>query len=535
MMSQRHLHELLEEDQEPFLLKSYIADRRTQIKRSSQKTHLQVKKRKPLSDSSNFTGNLCKNACLFTFQDSPDVRKSPMFEFPSPATKSPCRSPNAIFLNIPARTAAVLLEAALRIQKQSSSSKTKTQNKNHGFGLFGSLLKKLTHKNRNQKREIGEGDKISMKGISKWDSSVGRRKISKGNRELQEKTLDLKDKSTSDISVSDQLGFSSCNDSAVWSETNEYKSLDLETSSSSQSEDSEEIDFVSKQRQDKTDYACCESNAFCESPFRFVLQMSQSPGRRTPEFTSPAASPSHHRAAEDKVNNGVERLNKFQPDEEEEEEKEQCSPVSVLDPPFEDEEDDDGHENDDEDHGFDLECSYASVQRAKHQLLHKLRRFEKLAESDPLELEKRILDYEQDDDDENVINQEEEEDYMETSDKEKNIKGLVTEVLRKSSFHNNQLISQDLKRLVSDLILEEESELNSLDDREVVMKSVCKRLELWKEVESNTIDMMVEQDFCREHEGWKKNQEQVTEMAGELELDIIGFFVEELSEELLLC
>lgn len=52
-------------------------------------------------------------------------------------------------------------------------------------------------------------------------------------------------------------------------------------------------------------------------------------------------------------------MEKFQPGEEEEE-KEQCSPVSVLDPPFED--DEDGHENDDEDDGFDLDCSYAIVQ-----------------------------------------------------------------------------------------------------------------------------------------------------------------------------
>lgn len=49
-------------------------------------------------------------------------------------------------------------------------------------------------------------------------------------------------------------------------------------------------------------------------------------------------------------------------EQEEEDEKEQCSPVSVLDPPFEDdnygveEEDDEGHDD------SDLECSYAIVQ-----------------------------------------------------------------------------------------------------------------------------------------------------------------------------
>jgi hypothetical protein len=57
-------------------------------------------------------------------------------------------------------------------------------------------------------------------------------------------------------------------------------------------------------------------------------------------------------------------VNKFQSGEDEEE-KEQRSPVSVLDPPFQDyddDDDDDCHENDDEEGDFDLECSYANVQ-----------------------------------------------------------------------------------------------------------------------------------------------------------------------------
>lgn len=60
---------------------------------------------------------------------------------------------------------------------------------------------------------------------------------------------------------------------------------------------------------------------------------------------------------QDKENYDVESLKKLQV-EEEEEDKEQCSPVSVLDPPFED--DDVGHEEDED--GFDMECSYAIVQ-----------------------------------------------------------------------------------------------------------------------------------------------------------------------------
>jgi hypothetical protein len=84
------------------------------LKSHSLKTHLQVKKRKPISETPSFPGNLCKNACFFSFQNSPNLRKSQLFDFSSPA-KSPCRSPNSIFLQIPARTATLLLEAAMQM------------------------------------------------------------------------------------------------------------------------------------------------------------------------------------------------------------------------------------------------------------------------------------------------------------------------------------------------------------------------------------------------------------------------------------
>ncbi|EOY08144.1 protein of unknown function DUF4378 - like 9 [Theobroma cacao] len=531
MMAQKHLHELLQEDQEPFLLKNYIADRRCQLKNPSPKTHLQIKKRKPISQNSNFPSNFCKNACFFSFQDSPDPRKSPLLEFPSPA-KSPCKSPNAIFLHIPARTAALLLEAALRIQKQSSS-KTKPQSKNNGrsFSLFGSILKRLTHRNRNRKNEIAnDGAKVSVKDILRWDSTVG-----KSNQNQKKMSSAMEEKSGC------EMGFSSSYNgrpsSAVWSESNEEKSLDrdLDTSSScSQSEDFEEI-FMSKDvLENNAACASCDKH-FCESPFHFVLQRSSSFGHRTPLFSSPATSPSRDQK-QDKEKYEVESLKKLQV-KEEEEEKEQCSPVSVLDPPFED--DDDRHvddDDDDENDGFDLECSYAIVQKAKQQLLHKLRRFEKLAELDPIELEKRMLEQEQDDDnDDNGICDLEEEEEIEhesaSSDSEMNVDAFVQEVL-KSSFHSLRHSPEGMKRLVSDLVAEEETEQNCYIDREVVVRMVCKRLESWKEVESNTIDMMVEQDFRRELDGWKNSQGQIRETALEVEYAIFGLLMEELSKEL---
>lgn len=180
----------------------------------------------------------------------------------------------------------------MRIQKQSSASKSKTQNKNHlGFGVFGSILKRLS--NRSRKHEI-EGDEVnvSVKDILKWDSSVGRRTSSE-KMKTQKKKVAVDDKSASEISACETSYSCSCNGSANWSESNEDKSLDMDSSISSQSRDSEVIEFLSKRRED-TDFACCDKH-FCESPFRFVLERTPSSGSRTPEFTSPAASPSRHK------------------------------------------------------------------------------------------------------------------------------------------------------------------------------------------------------------------------------------------------
>lgn len=268
MMAHKHLHELLKEDQEPFLLNKYISDRRSQMKkkRPSSTTTLQLKKPKPkpIYHPSNFPSHFCKNACLFSFPQqntTPDnLLKSPLMEFASPANncKSPSnKSPNAIFLHIPTRTASLLLEAALRIHKHSSpTKKPKSHNPTNAFGVFGSFFKRLTHRNR--KQEI-QAEEKKQQGIVCGRSS-----------------------------------------SAVWSETetNEDKSLDTETSSSSLclSYESDEIDFLSKRNKYLNHCAYClvddddDDDTFCEGPFRFVLRRSPSSGRRTPELASPASS-----------------------------------------------------------------------------------------------------------------------------------------------------------------------------------------------------------------------------------------------------
>lgn len=235
MMAQKYLHELLKQDQEPFLLNKYISDKRNQIKKTTPFSNTILQQHKKPIQNSNFHINLCKNtSCFFSFPETPEFRKSPLFELTSPANKTPS-----------SRTATLLLEAALRIHKHSSSSKTKTK----GFGLFGSLFKRLTQRNQNRKRQI-EGQNVSVKDILKWDSS---------------KNLDYEKKNNNMVNDT-EVGF-------VWSED---KSLEMETSCSGYS-------FVTDQE------ACgCYHCAFSESPFRFVLQTTSCSGTHTPELASPA-------------------------------------------------------------------------------------------------------------------------------------------------------------------------------------------------------------------------------------------------------
>lgn len=156
--------------------------------------------------------------------------------------------------------------------------------------------------------------------------------------------------------------------------------------------------------------------------------------------------------------------------------------------------------------------------------MHKLRRFEKLAELDPIELEKRMLEQDEDENDYNIYDTDEAEEC-------ENVGGFVKQVLTELSFNNARQIPEDMKRLVTDIIAEEELDHNRCVNRDVIAKRVCRRLESWKEVESNTIDMMVEQDLRREVEGWNKFKEQVGETALEIEFAIFGLLMEELSEE----
>ncbi|XP_010423679.1 PREDICTED: uncharacterized protein LOC104708755 [Camelina sativa] len=512
MASQRHLKDLLEEDQEPFQLQSYISDRRCQINRPV--THLQVKKRRPISQNAGgLPSRFCRNACFFSLRDSPDPKKSPLFEF-----KSPNRSQNAIFVNIPARTASILLEAAVRIQKQSSEgSKTRTRNAGNAFGIFGSVLKKLTHR---KKREINNGGRVSssVKDMLRWESPVVRKIVTrKSKRKEEEENVSSKTHKTASETQFSRRSSSS----GVWSEsvTNGERSWDVDfetsVSSSSRSNGSDEFAMMMNGQ----DYT--EDKRHCESPFHFVLQtMPSNGGFRTPNFTSPAASPRHDCLEMKKESYEVEKLKKLEM-EEEEEDKEQCSPVSVLDPPFQDD-DEDIHMDDN-----NIPSSFRSVQKAKHLLLQKLYRFEQLAGLDPMELEKRMSEQETEEDED----EEEEEEDMKSLYYHCEI---ITQRVLKTYFEDMSEVPEGIEALISDLAAEElQNDIVLLDD-EAVAKRVCERLRSWRDVESNTIDMMVEHDFRTESFGlWKsKNDAEVAETVLDIEFEIFEDLVEELSQDI---
>ena len=143
---------------------------------------------------------------------------------------------------------------------------------------------------------------------------------------------------------------------------------------------------------------------------------------------------------------------------------------------------------------------------------------------DPIELEKIIQEEEEEE-------EEELENYKESVqwDNAYDIERFVKEVANNASSQ-----PRDMRKLVMDLIAEEEAKRSDLDAREEVIQRVCKRLEEWEVVELNTIEMMVEEDLRKEVGEWKKEEEEERRggAAMDLELAIFSVLVEELAVEL---
>lgn len=163
------------------------------------------------------------------------------------------------------------------------------------------------------------------------------------------------------------------------------------------------------------------------------------------------------------------------------------------------------------------------------QLLNKLRRFERLAELNPVELEKRMLEDHEDDVEEDII-EEEVCNYVNHPGSlymEENLDVVVIEVLSRSNQYDKNKIPSDVRRLLLELIAEEKKSRPDCSS-EVIVSRVCERLNAWKEVKSNTIDMMVELDFRKDVDVWKLYKVEVQDKAKEIELAIFGLLLEEL-------
>ncbi|KAM0940346.1 hypothetical protein DsansV1_C18g0149241 [Dioscorea sansibarensis] len=164
MMAQRHLRQLLREKQEPFVLQSFIEERRGQLRLSSM-----LKKQVPLSKSPTFSSNPSQSPSFIPTHP----KRSPVFDL---TVKSPSFGLKPV--------AYLILDAALRVEEKQRKSKRGNSIKGLSFGFFGSILKRFALRKRG--REIdGEEMKVSVKDILGWDSSyprIRRRKFQVANR-----------------------------------------------------------------------------------------------------------------------------------------------------------------------------------------------------------------------------------------------------------------------------------------------------------------------------------------------------------------
>ncbi|XP_073298620.1 uncharacterized protein [Primulina huaijiensis] len=456
-MAHKHsLHELLKQEQEPFHLKTYLAEKCCQLQKPTTKTTLQLRKH----------GNLSKNVCFSSSLDSSlYVKKSAFLQILSAVNNSCMYSPDAApFLHIPTRP-----------------SKPKYQLKDDRLGLVGSIMKRLRN------------------------CYINKMRVSDGNNRIEV----LIRNGPKNETIHEENGRKSCSwhhvngrlsSTVYWLESNDEKSTEWEASTcSDRSKESESIgDFTSPERR------------FCSSSFRFSMGKSPpSSGSQTPDFCTPVASPSRHLEKENE--NYDMKVSK----KEEKEEKERYSPLSVLEPSFEDFED--NHGSEDAEENYDFECSYANVQRARQQLLYRLQRFERLAELEPNELQRQLLEESDNKDGDNYQGETEgwEDDEPLSLYRENHS-------LTNSTCQHSTKIFADIKKL-------------TVEEKNVMKSDTCRKLDSWKDKSFEVIYMMIESDFNGNFDGWKEYIKEVSDTAAEMEIEIFDLLVEQLLEEVLKC
>ncbi|KAI4371357.1 hypothetical protein MLD38_019603 [Melastoma candidum] len=468
MMAQKHLRDLLVEDQEPFLLDAYISSRRLQLNKPPRPPSL----RKSPSFLKN--ANSCfSSSSSFPCHPSNNSSSSllPRLDAATSAARvrSKAAGDNTLLLRVPTRTAALLLEAALRIESYGLKDCGPPHRKKQGKS-GESLFRKFTRFGRlSRKKEFGgcKGDDgVLVRDILRLDNY--------GERQNQGKTNAINN-SIASRKASIYAGKCPC----------------------STSDTLEAHLYESEQIRGRESFSGSEGSGPGRSPSRYP----------TPELRSPTVASPTRSLPMDKANDEESDPRDVWPDEEEEVEKEQSSPVSVLDPSSyheedvntrehrdaEDPDDNDGYEYENVDRGIiDYEASYT---RTKQQLLRKLYMFERLAGLDPVELKEQLI-VQDDSEDEDVDGD------------------VVTERGGDDPARRRVRVTRGTMRLVSNLILGEQQEVKK---------------------PGGGMDMAI-QGYYRRNGMVRRDEEEdhLEDTAEEIEVSILGFLVEELSEELCL-
>ncbi|KAI4310489.1 hypothetical protein MLD38_035463 [Melastoma candidum] len=387
-MARKYLRDLLVEDQEPFLLDAYISDLRRQLNKPP----------RPFAHrkSASFRENLLKNAnaCFssssFRYNGSKQSSSlPPILSVTAARVGAKTVGNNMVLLHVPTQTAAMLLEAALRIEsyglKDCDPPDRKKQGKSgEGAGAGGSLFRKFARFGRRSRKKEFRGcegdDGVLVREILGLDKY--------GQQQMQGK-VNVNNSSITIKKASSYAGKGPC----------------------STSETLEAHLYESEQIRGRETFGGSEGSGLGRSPFRYP----------TPELRSPTlASPTHSlpMVYQDKANEEESDPHEIQSDDKEEVEveKEQSSPVSVLDPHS-------YHDDDVREHGYaevpddndgyeyeyknaDRSVNYeASYTRTKQQLLQKLYMFERLAGLDPVVLKELSIgqeDGEDEDEDRDV-------------------------------------------------------------------------------------------------------------------------------------
>ncbi|KAL5976407.1 hypothetical protein ACLOJK_020738 [Asimina triloba] len=192
------------------------------------------------------------------------------------------------------------------------------------------------------------------------------------------------------------------------------------------------------------------------------------------------------------------------------EEKEQSSPVSVLEPPFQDDlevhESEDYEADEEEDEEGSFENNFAAIQI--QQLLNKIQRFERLAELDPLDLEELLGE---------EGNEEEQEEKKE-----------------EGRYHNKGTVKEfqvlfDCKRMGK---LEHEIQQEGRK-YQCLWRIPCDVMtECWNDSKPNNSEDRVEVDIGRQEGEWRRNRKELEEIANDVEFAIFGVLIRDLSLDL---